>query len=127
MEPYIGPVFPPKKETTIPKEHLIDFLNGNLAVYIKNEEEFNSFMNMLEENNIHIGNKAEYNITGGFDPKYPYLYIEAVDELYMNGNSSMDNLNVYYNIDQCLDYGSYLKNANKNVISEQENVDLEYE
>lgn len=127
VKPYIGPVPLSKKETAIPQEDLIAFLNGNLAVYIKNEEEFKSFMNMLEENDIHIGNKAEYSMTGGFDPKYPYLFIEIVNEVYMNANSSMDNLSTYHNITKCLDYGKYIENMDKNVVPEQENLDLEYE
>lgn len=64
---------------------LMDFANGKLIIYVKNEEEYMAFIQYLQNSGYQIGNPAEYpGDQAYFHPNYNYFYIQSPPDRYMN-------------------------------------------
>lgn len=88
------------------------FVKGELAVHIKNSEEYLDFITALRQAGVEISNPADYPLNSGFyDPHYPFFFMEIPEDMYMNANRSIENLYERpgtLSIKECIDYNKFV-------------------
>ena len=70
------------------------FVDGKLTIFIQSSNEYIHFRNQLQAAGIILSNEADYNMdnTEGYDPKYPYFFMEDPDTSYLNANMLLENI-----------------------------------
>lgn len=103
------------------------FVKGELAVHIKNSEEYLGFITTLRKAGVEISNPADYPLNSGFyDPHYPFFYIhqgyqENSKDIYMNAYADFKKLCKRTDtlITSCIDYdefiGGYLRGVDASI------------
>ena len=92
------------------------FVKGELAVHIKNAEEYLGFITTLRKAGVEISNPADYLLNSGFyDPHYPFFYIHQgyqknSKDMYMNACVDFKKLckRTDTSISACIDYDEFI-------------------
>ena len=80
-----------------------DFLEGKLTIHITNWRDYLCFHNHLWSADIKLSNAEDFpNTVAGYDPKYPYFFMQNPEERYMNANHLYEN--IQKRIKNCKEY-----------------------
>lgn len=74
-----------------------EFLRGELILHIKNEKAYANLFRKLDEKNIDPNHRG---ITKNdqYDPRFPYFFIENVEDVFINGCLDVDTIRCSYGI-----------------------------